>query len=158
MLPDPIPYSESESLLLLQCFRFLVFFFLDHLLELVRFLAQLCEGLLYGIGFFPPFSAARKSDFPVRLSQNDSNRKYCASCMRPHASCRGCSVSWYELTFGLWDCGQYQVASYLSSRCAKLLHRKKRWTFWIFLWPHTRSIASRERRSERMSTGVPPFS
>jgi hypothetical protein len=24
-------------------------------------------------------------------------------------------------------------------------------------WPHTRSIASRDRRSERMSTGIPPF-
>jgi len=24
-------------------------------------------------------------------------------------------------------------------------------------WPHTRSVASRDRRSECMSTGVPPF-
>jgi hypothetical protein len=42
MLPDPIPYSESESLLL-------------HLLELVRFLAQLREGLLRGTGFLSAF-------------------------------------------------------------------------------------------------------
>ncbi len=29
--------------------------FLDHLLELVRFLTQLREGLLYGIGFLSAF-------------------------------------------------------------------------------------------------------
>jgi hypothetical protein len=50
MLPDPIPCSESELLLLQRRFRFLVSLFLGNLLELVRFLAQLREGLLYGNG------------------------------------------------------------------------------------------------------------
>ena len=63
MLPDPIPYSESESLLLQQCFRFLVSFFLDHLLELVRSLAQLREGLLYGIGFLSAFLSGAEIGF-----------------------------------------------------------------------------------------------
>ncbi len=55
MLPDPIPYSESESLSLLRCFRFLVSFFLDHLLKLVHFLALLRKILLCGIGFLSAF-------------------------------------------------------------------------------------------------------
>ena len=51
MLPDPIPYSESESV------------FLDHILKLVHFLAQLCERLLCGIGFLCAFLGCSKSDF-----------------------------------------------------------------------------------------------
>jgi hypothetical protein len=75
--------------------------FLDHLLKLVRFLAQLREGLPYGIGFFSPFLAVQKSIFPFRLSKNDGNCEYCASCTRPHASCKGRGVYWYELSLGL---------------------------------------------------------
>jgi hypothetical protein len=38
-------------------------FFLDHLLELVRFLAQLREGLLYGIGFLSAFLSGAEIGF-----------------------------------------------------------------------------------------------
>ena len=55
-----------------------------------------------GLGFFPPFLAAQKSVFPFRLSQNDGNHEYCASCTRSHASCKGHGVSRYELSLGLW--------------------------------------------------------
>jgi hypothetical protein len=63
MLPDPIPYSESESLLLRRRFRFLVSFFVDHLLELVRSLTQLRKGLLYGIGLLSAFLSRAKFGF-----------------------------------------------------------------------------------------------
>ena len=56
-----------------------------------------------GLGFFSLFLAARKSDFLFRLSRNDGNGEYCASCTRPYASCKGRGVSRYELSLGLWD-------------------------------------------------------
>jgi hypothetical protein len=37
--------------------------FLDHLLELVQFLAQLCKGLLYGIGFLSAFLSGAEIRF-----------------------------------------------------------------------------------------------
>jgi hypothetical protein len=44
-------------------FPLLGVFFLDHLLELVRFLAQLREGLLYGIGFLSAFLSGTEIGF-----------------------------------------------------------------------------------------------
>ncbi len=44
-------------------FPFLCVFFLDCLLELVRFLAQLREGLLYGIGFLSAFLSGAEIEF-----------------------------------------------------------------------------------------------
>ena len=44
-------------------FPLLGVFFLDHLLEPVRFLAQLCEGLLYRIGFLSAFLSGAKIGF-----------------------------------------------------------------------------------------------
>ncbi len=44
-------------------FPFLGVLFLDHLLELVRFLAQLREGLLYGIGFLSTFLSGAEIGF-----------------------------------------------------------------------------------------------
>jgi hypothetical protein len=38
-------------------------YFLDHLLELVRFIAQLREGLLYGIGFLSAFLSGAEIGF-----------------------------------------------------------------------------------------------
>ena len=101
-LPNPIPYSESESLLLLRCFCSLVSFFLITFSSLFNFLLNCAKDYFTGLGFFPLFLAARKSDFPVHLSQTDGNHEYCVSCTRPHASCKGCSVSRHELSLGLW--------------------------------------------------------
>ena len=60
---NPIPYSEPESLSLLQCFRFLVSFFLDHLLELVHFLALVRKRLLCGIGFLSAVLSGAEINF-----------------------------------------------------------------------------------------------
>jgi hypothetical protein len=62
MLPNPIPYSESESLLLVTLPLHGVFF-LDHLLKLVQFLAQVCKRLLCGIGFLSTFLGGAKIGF-----------------------------------------------------------------------------------------------
>jgi hypothetical protein len=126
MLPDPIPYSESESLSLLWRFRFLVSFFLRTFSSLSNFSLNCARDCFVGLGIFPPFLAARKLDFPFRLSQNNGNRKYCALCTRPHASCTGRSVSRYVPFSGLWDF-QYQVTSYPSSCCAKVSRCEKGW-------------------------------
>ena len=65
MLPDPIPYSELESLSLLRRFRFLVSFFLITFSSLSNFLLNCAKECFTGLGFFPPFLAVRKSDFSV---------------------------------------------------------------------------------------------
>ncbi len=69
MLPDPIPYSELESLSLLpdllRRFRFLVSFFLITFSSLSNFLLNCAKDCFTELGFFPPFLAARKSDFSV---------------------------------------------------------------------------------------------
>jgi hypothetical protein len=59
--------------------------FLKHLLKLARFLAQCAKDCFPGLDFFPPFLAARKSDFSVPFSRNDGNRENRASFTRPHA-------------------------------------------------------------------------
>ena len=135
MLPNPIPYSESELLSLLRRFRFLVSFFLITFLSLSSFLLNCAKDCFVGLGFFLPFLAARKLDFSIPSFLNDSNCKYCASCTRPHASCTGHSVSRHVPFSGLWDYGQYQIASYPSSCCAKLSCRKKHWVCWTFPGP-----------------------
>ncbi len=55
------------------------------------------------------------------------------SCMRPHAFCNSRGVSRYELSSGLWDCGQYQVATYPSLCCAKVSRRRSDGLFGSFL-------------------------
>ncbi len=59
MLPDPIPYSESESLSLQRRFCFLVSFFLSTFSSLSNFLLNCGKDCFVGLGFFPPFVAAR---------------------------------------------------------------------------------------------------
>jgi len=130
MLPDPIPYSELESLSLRRRFRFLVSRFLRTFSSLSNLSLNWMKDCFAGLGSFPPFLAARKLDFPFRLSRNDGNREYCALCACPHVSCTGCNVSRYIPFSRLWD-SQYQVASYPSSCCAKLSRRKKGWFYWI---------------------------
>ncbi len=70
MLPDPIPYSESESLSLWQCFCFLVSFFLITFLSWFNFSLNCGKYYFVGLGFFPPFLAARKSGFSVLSYSN----------------------------------------------------------------------------------------
>ncbi len=65
MLPDPIPYSESESLSLRRRFRFLVSRFLRTFSILSNFLLNCAKDCFVGLGFFPSFLAARKSAFSI---------------------------------------------------------------------------------------------
>jgi uncharacterized membrane protein YcfT len=65
MLPNPIPYLESGLLSLLRRFHFLVSFFLITFLGLSNFLLNSVKDCFTGLDFFPPFLAARKSDFSV---------------------------------------------------------------------------------------------
>ena len=65
MLPDPIPYSESESLSLRRRFRFLVSRFLRTFSSLSNLLLNWAKDCFVGMGFFLPFFAAQKSHFSV---------------------------------------------------------------------------------------------
>ena len=65
VLPDPIPYSESESLLLRRRFRFLVSRFLRTFSSLSNFSLNCVKDCFVGLGFFLLFLAAQKSDFSV---------------------------------------------------------------------------------------------
>ena len=80
MLPDRIPYSESESLLLLWHFRFFVSFFLIAFSSLSYFLLNCAKDCFVGLGFFPPFLAARKLDFSVSSFSN--RRQSRVRCVR----------------------------------------------------------------------------
>ncbi len=59
------------------------------------------------LGDYKEFNFLDNWIFPFRLSWNDGNREYCASCARPHVSCTGRNVSRYVPFWGLWD-SQYQ--------------------------------------------------
>jgi hypothetical protein len=102
--------------------------FLKHLLELVRFLAQLHEGLLYGIGLLSAFlSGAEIGFFRFPFLETTVIARIVCRAHAPMLIAR--SQSFLIRTF--WDCGQYQVATYLFYCCAKVSRRKKRRTFWI---------------------------
>ncbi len=65
MLPDPIPYSESESLSLRRRFRFLVSCFLRTFSSLSNHLLNCAKDCFVGLGFFLPFLAARRQQSRV---------------------------------------------------------------------------------------------
>ena len=85
-----------------------------------------------GLGFFPPFLAARKSDFSV--PSFSKRRQWRALCIVYAPPCflqrsRFFSARVFLGTLGLF---QYQVATYPFYRCAKVSRREKRRTRWIF--------------------------
>jgi hypothetical protein len=128
MLPNPIPYSESESLLLQQRFRFLVSFFLITFSSSSDFSLNCVKDFFMGLGFVPPFLAARKSAFsvPFFLETTTIVRIVCRACA-PMLIARSQSFS----VHAFWDCGQYQVATYLFYCSAKVSCHKKQQTFRI---------------------------
>jgi hypothetical protein len=84
-------------------FPFLGVLFLDHLLELVRFLAQLREGLLYGIGFLSAFLSGAeigffRSDFLKTMAIASIVRRVCAPMLLA-------KVMVFLGTSFLWDSG-----------------------------------------------------
>ena len=151
MLPNPIPYSESESLLLLQRFHFLVSHFLSTFSRLSNFLLNCVKD------FFPPFLAARKTDFSISSfsKQRQSRVLYIVnapSCFSHRSQCFSV-VTFFE-TLGLSLPGPFAPFFLL----CKGFSSRKGLDFSDPYRPHTRLIALRDRRSERISTGVPPFS
>ncbi len=157
MLPNPIPYLELESLSLLRRFRFLVSFFLSTFSSLSNFLLNCAKDCFVGLGFFPPFLAARKSDYFVpSCSKRRQWQVLCVVYAHPFFLHRSqCfSVRTFFGTLGLSVPG----------RCVPFFSLCEGFSlqegldFLDLSRPHTRLIALRYRRSERISTGVPPFS
>ncbi len=106
MLPNPIPYSESELLSLLRRFRFLVSFSLITFSSLSNFSLNCAKDCFVGLGFFPLFIAARKSDFSIpSLSRQRQSQVLCAvytpSCFLQRLQCF--LVRTFFGTLGLWS-------------------------------------------------------
>jgi hypothetical protein len=126
MLPDPILYLELESLSLLRRFCFLVSFFLITFSSLSNFLLNCAKDCFVGLGFFPPFLAAWKSDFSVlSFLKRRQSRVLCAVYAPPCFLHRPQCYS-VRAFFGTLRYCQYQVALYPSSCCAKLSCHEKR--------------------------------
>ena len=107
-------------------------FFLKHLLKLVQFLAQLRERLLCGIGFLSAFlSGAEIRFFRSVFLKTMAIASIVHRVRAPMFLAQVAVFLGMYLFGGLWDYGQYQVASYLSSCCAKVSCREKRWVCWI---------------------------
>ena len=112
MLPDLIPYSELESLSLRRHFRFLVSRFLRTFSSLSNFLLNCAKDCFVGLGFFPPFLAARKSAFSI--PSFSKRRQSWVLCVVYAPPCflqrsRFFSARVFLGTLGLF---QYQVATY----------------------------------------------
>jgi hypothetical protein len=102
--------------------------FLGHLFELVQFLAQLREGLLYWIGFLSAFlSGAEIGFFRSIFLKTTAIVRIVRRARVPMLIAR----SQCFLVRAFLNCGQYQVATYLFYCCAKVSCCKKRWTFRI---------------------------
>ena len=102
--------------------------FLSHLLKLVRFLAQLREGLLYGIGFLSALlSGAEIGFFRSVFLKTTAIVRVVRHARAPMLIAR---LQCFSVRAFL-DCGQYQVATYLFYCCAKVSRCKKRRMFWI---------------------------
>jgi hypothetical protein len=154
--------------------------FLDHLLELVQFLAKLREGLLRGIGFLSAFLSGAEIGFFCSVFLETTAIARIVHCVRAPmliARLQCFSVRAFFGTLGLWSVpGRYVpflllCEGFLSQEATDFLDLS--WPHFLlyegFLlqdaldlldisWPHTRSVVSRDRKSKRMSTGVPPFS
>ncbi len=143
MLPDPIPYSESELLLLRRRFRFLVSFFLSTFLSLSNFSLNCAKDCFVGLGFFPPFLAARKLDFSIpSFSKRQQLRVLCVvyapPCFMHRSQCF--SVRTFFGTLGLSVPGCY-IPFFLLCKGFAL---QEGLDFSDLSWPHTRLIASRD--------------
>jgi len=143
MLPDPIPYSESESLSLRWHFRFLVSRFLRTFSSLSNFSLNCTNDCFVRLGFFPLFLAARKSAFSVpSFSKRRQSRvlwvEYAPPCFLHRSQCfsvrtyfrtlrlsvPGCFVPFFSLCEGF---SSREGLDLLDPSC-----------------PHMRSIASRD--------------
>ena len=101
-------------------FPLLGVFFLDHLLELVHFLALLRKRLLCGIGFLSAFLSGAEIGFFQSVFLETMALTSIARHVR--APMLLAEVAVFLGTSFVQDCGWYQVALYPSYRCAKLSH------------------------------------
>ena len=106
--------------------------FLEHLLELVLFLAQLCEGLLRGTGFLSTFLSGVEigffcSVFPKTTAILSIVRCVCAPMLLAQVT-MFLDMFLFFGTLGLSVPGRFVP----SSCCAKFSRRKKGWTFRTF--------------------------
>jgi hypothetical protein len=143
MLPDPIPYSESESLSLQRRFCFLVSRFLRTFSSLSNFSLNCAKDCFAGLGFFPPFLAARKSAFSVpSFSKRRQSQVlwvvYAPPCFLHRSQCF--SVRTFLGTLGLSVPGHFVP---FFSLCEGFLSREGLDLLDPFC-PHTRSIALRD--------------
>ena len=153
---------------------------LDHLPELVRFLAQLRKGLLYGIGVLSAFLSGTEIRFfrsvflkttaiasivrRVRAPMLLAKVAVFLSTSFPQDS--GIVVSTRSLRTLLFAVRRFLVQEATDFLDLSWPHFSLREAFSSrealdlsdISWPHTLLIASRDRRSKHMSTGVPPFS
>jgi hypothetical protein len=167
MLPNPIPYSELESVSLLQRFRFLVSFFLITFSSLSNFLLNCTKDCFTVLDFFPPFLAARKSDFSVpSFSKRWQSQELCV-VHAPPCLLQGRRVPRYKLSgtvvstrslrtcfitvrrflvarsdgrFGSYLATLLAVPGFLAARCVRLIG--------YFL--ATYALGSLKRQKERM--------
>jgi hypothetical protein len=121
--------------------------FLDHLLELVRFLAQLREGLLRGTGFFSAFLRGME----IRFFHFVFLKTTTIAIILRHARASMLIARLQSfLIQAFWDCGQHQVTTYLFCCSAKVSLRKKQRTFRIL--PGHTSRCTRVSRCEMCLT------
>jgi hypothetical protein len=143
MLPNPIPYLESESLSLQRRFRFLVSRFLSTFSSLSNFSLNCAKDCFVGLGFFPPFLAARKLDFSVpSFSKQWQSGVLCVvyapPCFLHRSQCF--SVSTFFGTLGLSVPGRFVP---FFSLCEGFLSQEGL-DLSDLSWPYTRSIALRD--------------
>ncbi len=155
MLPDPIPYSELESLLLWQyCFLF-VLCFLIIFLKLSNFLLHCTKDCLVGLCFCLPLLAARKSAFsaPSFLYLQQSFVLYVVYAPPWFLQRLQCFLMWAFLGTLVVDLVLGLLFPFLSLLEAFLLDCAL-----DLSQAHRCSIVLRDMRSKCMPMGVTPFS
>ena len=98
MLPDPIPYYESESVLLWRRFFLLASCFLITFSSLSIFSHSCAKDCFVGLVFLRLSWSLGSRIFRFRFSRTYDNLVCCAWYMRPHVSCRGRNASRFELS------------------------------------------------------------
>ncbi len=109
--------------------------FLDHLLKLVRFLAQLREGLLYRIGFLSFYASLSGAEIGFFRSVFLKMTAIASIVRRVRTPMLLAKVAVFLGTSFPWDSGTVVSTRLLGTffyRCAKFSHCKKQRTLWIF--------------------------
>jgi hypothetical protein len=179
MLPNPIPYSESELLLLQRRFHFLVSFFSITFSSKSNFLLNCVKDCFTGLGFFPPFSAAQKSDFSVTSFSNQRQSQELCVVQAPPCflqrsrfflvraffgtlglwSVPGCYVPFLSLCegFSSQEGTDFLDLTWQRLSLCKAFSMRGALDLSDISWPHTRSVALRDRMSKTHVHRSPTF-